>query len=618
MLGPVTAEQDTARIALSGTKMHTVLATLLLDRGEVVSDDRLTEMLWGWEPPATRNAQIYTYVSRLRRLLGGEVSLIRRQPGYQLVTHGAQLDIEEFQRLARLGQQALTERRYHQAGELLRDALDLWQGQALANVTPQLAEAELPYLEENRAAVLEHRIDADLELGRHRQLVSELTDLVGKFPMRERLRAQLMTALYRSGRQADALHVYHAGRKLLAEELGVDPGSALNLAFQGVLNNDLDLSPVPASAAPITGGAVAAPVPAVSAPAPALAVAVAARERSAAPAMLPPDAVGFTGREPELRSLAAALAPNPAGRPRRVLLTGMAGVGKTALAVRAAHAAHAHFPDGQLHASLCHPDGTPKDPGAVLVELLRALGEPGGAEQRAGDLTDLTDLVRLYRSRTAGRRLLILLDNAVSCLQVDALLPNTPEAAVLITSQTPLVTVTGRHIPVRPLPADDSLALLAEIAGPERIAEELDAARELAAYCGGLPLALRILGSRLAVRPHWTVARLAQRLHDPSSRLRELRVGDLDVARSLQSSMWRLPEEAHDALRRLALLGRPTFSRALAATALGLPEEIAEEVLEDLADAALLDTTPLTQYRMHPLVRLFAHGLETRRLAEVC
>lgn len=247
LLGPVEARVGERRIPTSGTKIHTVLAVLLLARNRVVSDSRLTMSLWGWDPPATMSAQIYSYVSRLRKLLGPDVQLVRRSSGYLMLTHASRVDVEEFERLYQLGRTAMTERRYADADRLLRGALGLWRGPALGNVTPFLAETELPRLEEARNAALELRIEADLALARHSELIPELTGLLAEFPQRERLRAQLMTALYRCGRQADAMHVFHQGRSALAEELGVTPGACLSAIYQAVLDHTLDLVPEQAS-----------------------------------------------------------------------------------------------------------------------------------------------------------------------------------------------------------------------------------------------------------------------------------------------------------------------------------------------------------------------------------
>ncbi|MER5467630.1 AfsR/SARP family transcriptional regulator [Streptomyces sp. NPDC002685] len=239
ILGPVEVRDGQRRIALAGTKMQTVLAALLLARGRTVSDDRMSALLWGWEPPTTRNAQICTYVSRLRKQLGPDIELVRRTPGYLIRTGPARLDLLEFERLADLGRKAQARGRYGEAAGLARSALDLHRGSPLADVTDFLADAERPRLEEAWATVLEQRIEADLELGRHSALVPELTGLVQEYPVHERLRSYLMIALYRCDRQADALAVYRTGCRVLAEELGIDPGPALTQAHQAVLEGSL-------------------------------------------------------------------------------------------------------------------------------------------------------------------------------------------------------------------------------------------------------------------------------------------------------------------------------------------------------------------------------------------
>ncbi|MGW7368134.1 BTAD domain-containing putative transcriptional regulator [Streptomyces sp. NPDC054841] len=602
LLGPVEAREGTRRVALSGTKVHTVLATLLLARGRVVSDERLSSLLWGWEPPATRNAQIYTYVSRLRKLLGPSVELVRRSPGYQMVGEGLRIDAEEFEQLGRRGQAALQERRYGSAAELLRSALDLWQGPALANVTPFLAEAELPRMDEARITALEHRIEADLALARHAQLVPELTGIVREFPVRERLRGQLMTALYRSGRQADALHVYHEGRGVLAEELGVDPGAGLNAVYQAALTGELGRLPEQGDAPAQLGR-----------PSP---------RRTAAgdpPRMLPPTIDDFTGREVELAELRGLLTPSaegagPAFRPTRLLISGMVGVGKTALAVHVAHAVADCFPDGQLYARLCRDDGTPKDPAQVLVQLLRALGETPPRVPETGDAAAdpgrLDELVQLYRNRTADKRLLIVLDDAVSELQLDSLLPSSARSAVLVTSRAHLTAVPGSHTTaLAPLGDDEAAALLIAVAGAERAAAEPAAFRQIARYCAGLPLAVRAAGARLAGRKHRSAARTARLLADPATRLQELRFGELDVHRSVLGALLGARPGTDRLMRRLAVLGDRAFPLAAGATVLGLPGPVAEEFLEELVDASLLnlagiDTAGLPRYRCHALVRL--------------
>ncbi|AWK10190.1 hypothetical protein DDQ41_16220 [Streptomyces spongiicola] len=599
LLGPVEARDGARRIAVSGTMMHTVLAALLLARGRVVSDGRLSELLWGWDPPATWNAQIYTYISRLRKLLGPKVDLVRRQPGYLLVADAARVDVVEFGRLERLGRRAMEERRWTQAAETLRQALDLWQGPALADVTPHLAEAELPQLEEERMSALEHRIEADLALGRHGQLTSELARLVGEFPVRERLRAQLMAALYRCGRQAEALRTFHEGREVLAEELGVGPGPDLTTAYQSLLSGELDNLPQPAPS-------LTSAVPAVSAP----------------PVMIPPLPADFIGREREFDVLCRRLTSKEANgraafQPRRLLISGMPGVGKTALALRVAHAVADQFPDGLLYVQLRSDDGTVADCGEVLVTLLRALGATSeNVLAPNGELARTEELVRRYRTRTAGRKLLILLDDAANELQLDPLLPDTTDSAVLVTSRNRLSAVPGSWtVALDPMETGESLDLLSVIAGGDRISAEPEAAHAVVEACGKLPLALRAAAARLAARPHWQMTRLARRLADPASRIEELRVSTLDVRQILSAALRQRPLSERDLICRLAVCAAGEFTAMAAAVLLRLPENAAEEFLERLVEASLLeahgiDATGAPCYCFHPLLRLTAASLE--------
>ncbi|WP_371676222.1 BTAD domain-containing putative transcriptional regulator [Streptomyces sp. NBC_01276] len=611
LLGPIEAKRGGgSTIPLSGSKVHTVLAALLLSEGRVVSDARLSALLWGWDPPATASAQIYTYMSRLRKHLGPEIEIVRRQPGYVLRAPGAWIDLTEFDRLDRLGREALADRRFDEAGTLLRDALDLWRGTALANATEQMIEAELPRLEEARMIALESRIEADLAVGRHEQVTAELTGLVAEHPVRERLRAQLMTALYRCGRQADALHTYYEGRAVLADQLGVDPGEALGSTYQAVLGGGLGLG---ASAGSPPAAADAPQDPAAPGPTGSTAPAAGTAAARAVPAMLPAPYGEFTGRRAELASLRARLGRED-GRPRRLLITGMAGAGKTALAVRAAQDCAAHFPDGQLFVELCHPDGAPKDPAEVLVRLLRALGEP----PPAAAFGDLEELVRLYRTRTSGARLLLVLDGAVGDRQVAPLLPGGPESAVLITSQARLARVAGADTTALALVDDEEgLELLASLVGRARLDADPDAADDLVAYCAGLPLALHVTGARLAARPHWPVARLAARLADPGTRLAELSYGDVSVREALVHSVRLLEEPELAALTGLADGDAEPFCAQYAALVLGTAEEEAEAALDTLVDRALLELSGLDSqgrplYRWNDLVRLLAVSLTTR------
>lgn len=605
VLGPVEIRHAGRRVPLSGTKLHTVLAALLLAREEVVSDDQLSYLLWGWAPPATMSAQIYTYVSRLRKIIGDETPIKRRPPGYVMSVGEATVDLFEFEKLDREGRDALRADEFTRAGALLRDALARWNGTPFANATDHLAQAEAPRLTEARAATLEDRITADLALGRHERLVVELTGLVAEFPLRERLRSQLIIALCRCGRQAEAIHLYHDARAALAEELGVDPGEELQATYQALINGTLDRQPEVRG----TDQGVSR--------------AGGAEHGTAVPGMLPPDTADFIGRERELELLCRWLTPvaEAPGRPRRVLVTGMAGIGKTALAVHAAHRCLRHFPDGQLYADLRAPDGSPLPPGQVLLHLLRALCRPARTGNGAGTEA-LDELVRDYRQAVAGKQMLILLDNACDAAQLAPLLPNTPEPAVLVTGRTALPTVTGSHtVALEPLAQGPAMALLTTAAGSERLAHSPGAASVIVECCAGLPLALRIVGTRLAARPHYAPDRLARRLVDPATRLRELHAGDLSVHTALLPSLRALAPEPRQVLPVLARLGVEPFPAVRAAERLGLDEEETEPLLEALVDGALLEVSGADVYgrpcyRFHPLVGLFARTLPEGQWAD--
>ncbi|CAL9398908.1 transcriptional regulator [Streptomyces sp. Tu 3180] len=597
VLGPVEAETGGRAVPLGGTKQRTVLAALLLAGGRPLSDDRLKALLWGDEPPATATAQLYTYVSHLRKRLHTHVRLERHARAYRLDTRAAFLDRTAFESLVAHGRAALTAGHHAAAADHLGQALALRRGPVLSNVTVHLREQERPFLDEALLSAREDAIEAELALGRHAAAVPRLMRLVREHPLRERLLGQLMTALHRCGRQAEALAVYEHGRRVLGDELGVEPGPDLRDVRRSVLAGARS---TPAARAVAVAGA--ALVPPDGGPRPPSAR---VRDRGAwsgvVPAMLPADVADFTGRRPELDAVEDALRR---AEPSHTVVTGAAGTGKSALAVRAAHRSRRDFPDGQLHADLAGQSGRPRSPAEVLGGFLRAVGVaehslPASPEERG----------QLYRSLLADRRMLVLLDNAADDRQVRPLLPGAGGCRTLITGRDSFATLPGaRPVTLGPMGGGEGLGMLSAILGAERVGEEPDAAARLVELCDRLPLALRIVAARLAAHPHRRLAAAADRLEPEDRRLDELRAGDLDVRAALSSARRRLTGPVRRALVVLASAGPGVFTAQEAAHILGCPEQEAEDALERLAGARLLEVSGPTppRYRLRPLVRLFA------------
>ncbi|MEV0742233.1 BTAD domain-containing putative transcriptional regulator [Streptomyces sp. NPDC050549] len=573
VLGPVEVWRDHTQVLLGGPKLRTVLAALLLARGRVVSDATLTSLLWGELPPATCVAQIHTYMSRLRHLVGPQAAVIRQRPGYLLrMPLGASretpspelpitVDLLEFERLAALGREAGRKGDAAAASQLLRAALATWSGPVLGGVTESLAEGERPHLEETRLAVLEERIEADLALSRHADLVPELMGWAKAHPLRERLRGQLMTALYRCDRQADALSVFQEGRVALAEALGIDPGPTLRNLHQAILVGD------PALAGPVQRSRAAT--------------------RPAAPGPLPAAPADFTGRQAEVTELKELLtSPGHRTRPPAVgVVIGMPGVGKTTLALQVAGLVSARYPDGQLFVDVRGSRPDPLTADDITVEILRLLGVD------EGDLSASADRRKeLCRRRLLGRRTLIVLDDVADERQIRPLLPSIAGCGVLLTSRARLSALPGiRPVSLAPFTSAEAHALLQSIVGAERLAAWPKASRSLVESCARLPLAVRIVGSRLAARPQWPLNRMTRRLAEPHRRMDELRIADLALRDVFATSYERLSLAARRALRLLSLLSSPTFSTWTAALLLDLPLHDTDDLIDQLVDVHVVD-----------------------------
>src|ERR1700722_17625565 len=467
------------RVAASGgeltfpARQRTVLAVLLLRASQIVTVDALAAVLWDGEPPPGARNTIQGYVKLIRQRLGPEDSrpLGPRGPGYQLRVAGAELDTDRFSGLCDEARAAAERGDWAATARLLAEALALWRGEPLADVpAPALARDELPRLTELRLTALEARIDADLRLGRHAGLVAELGQLTSAHPHRERFGGQLMLALYRCGRQAEALAAFRHAREILRAELGIEPGPELARLHERMLAGDPELSAGPE--APVAGdGAGHGPLAEVPDP----------------PAQLPPDTLDFTGREPQVRTLCAALAAEPdTSRPGAVVISaisGMGGIGKTALAIHVAHRLRDRFPDGQLYVSL-QGAGRALGPGEVLARVLRALGVPDAAIP-----ADDAERAARYRPGMAGRRMLVVLDDARDAAQVRPLLPGAAGSGVIVTSRSSQLGTPGLAgallLDLDVLPPAEARALFTAIVGPARGAGEPAAVGRVLGCWGG-------------------------------------------------------------------------------------------------------------------------------------
>jgi DNA-binding SARP family transcriptional activator/tetratricopeptide (TPR) repeat protein len=637
LLGPLLVRRGTLALPVLPGKQRVLLASLLLDANRRLSLDQLAEALWGPAPPSSARGTLRNYVKELRRALAdtGAARILTLPGGYLIRVDDTELDLSRFQELRAAAMAARAAGAWDTAAARLRAALALWRGEPLADVPSDWLKArQVPRLAELRQQAAEALIEADLQLGRLPDVLPELRQLVASHPLRERLHRLLMLALYRDGQQGAALVAYRQARQVLLEELGAEPGPELQKLHQQILAADpVLLAPVPAAVRPATVPPTTVPPttvpptgpPATGAPAtgpsttgPSTTGPSTMRRSTTGPqAQLPADLADFTGRADQVRQvtgeLTALLGGNGAGaRPGAVAITavaGPAGVGKTALAVHAAHLVSGQFPDGQLYLNLRGASRQPVSPGEAVARILRDLGtEPGAVPP------DEAERTARYRSLVAGRRLLLVLDDARDAAQVRPLLPGSAGCAVLVTSRRSLADLeSARLLHLGVLTAADAAALFGRIVGRPRAAAEPEPAGRVLGLCGGLPLAIRIAAARLTARPDWSIAALAGRLEDTRRRLDELHAGDLAIRTSFLAS--------YDALRQQGGAGRPAPDRAFrligladgpdislpaAAALLGTTAEATEPALELLADANLLQAASPGRYRCHDLLRIYA------------
>ncbi|MBP2324413.1 DNA-binding SARP family transcriptional activator/tetratricopeptide (TPR) repeat protein [Kibdelosporangium banguiense] len=566
LLGPLEVIRDGDRVAINGPKLRVLLATLLLRANSTVSVDQLGERMWGENPPSTARKSVQLYVMRLRRILGDDGLIETRPDGYLMKVPSSQVDLLRFRQLTQEAREA-----DELVDELhaLTEAVACWRGPALSDVPSESLQREtVAELAEDRLRTVERRIQVLLDLGRHREVISDLVQHTKDHPWHEQFWIQLIQALHRSDRLADALDTYRTVHRKFREELGIDPGPQLRQLQRTIFAE-------PASAEPDTP---AAPI-----------------------GQLPADIHSFVGRAELIPKLTGA-------RGRVTVISGPPGFGKTSLALHVAHLLKPEFPDGQLYVDLQgYAADPPLSPAAVLTRFLKALGVP-----RDRVPSELESQAALYRSLLGGRRMLLLLDNAVNADQVRPLLPGDPGCHVLITSRGDLrglaVNPGADQLPLGELSEEESIAILAGLIGAERASAEPESLVELVWACGRLPLALRIAGANLAANPHRTLADYLTEMRQ-FGRLTELAIdGDKPsaVRVAFDHSYLRLGDRDRELFQLLGLAPGPDIGVSAAAALADLTPSEANRALDRLTAAALLQRDTRGRYRFHDLIREYA------------
>jgi len=571
---------------IRGEMKRSVLAMLLLDANTVVSADRLSEALWTDRPPAQARASLHNHLMRLRQELGSDDERISTvPPGYVIRVEPGELDAEVFADLRAHAAQAARASRWETAAGQLAAALALWRGDVVVDLPGVSALHPMAHrLREARLQAFEERIDADLQCGRHREVIGELHVLTEQHRLRERFHEQLMTALYRAGRQTEALDVYQRLRRTLVDELGIDPTASVQRLHASILGGDLD-------AAVTAPKVVTVPV-----------------RPDVRRSLLPADTRVFVGRDQELDQMLGAAKQTHVEDAARVAaicaIDGMGGIGKTALAIRAAHRVGALFPDGQLFLDLHgHTDGmTPLSGSDAVGSLLRSLGVP--PQQIPADLQERA---AFYRARLDGTRTLVVLDNASSTAQVRSLIPAEPGCLVLVTSRRRLEGLDDTiAITLDVLAEREAVQLLREAAGQGRVPADHPALRELAELCGYMPLALRVVAARLRHRRALPVEDVVAALRDETGRLEHLRDEDRNLSAVFDLSYASLAPTEQRMFRLLSLVPGPDFDTYAAANLAGTDRLAAQRLLDSLLDHSLLTQHTAGRYQLHDLMRAYA------------
>lgn len=587
VLGPLQVNGPDGPVLVKGYKGQLLLSMFLASANHPIASDTLLDVLWQGKLTAESNNRLRWHIHQLRRTLDTSERLGRDHSGYTFFVKDGELDAQRFSAQAAVGADALSGGDLTTAATAYREAIAIWRGSPYTGFlhVDSLREAA-DRLNRHRVDVLHGHFAVELELGNHESLLPELTTALGQHRLDEQFRVQLMLALYRCGRQADALELFQQGRQVLTSELGIEPGRALREMERAILTKDPVIDP------PAVNRAVATTSP--------------------SPAELPSAAQTLSGRATQLSTLSAAFSSREGTGTATVLVNGIGGIGKSALAISLAHELAADFPDGQLYVDLRgdRPTDTQLSPARVLHRFLRSLHAAAPAE-----MLDTAELSKRFRSVTVDKRLLVVLDAAHDSAQVRPLLPSQVNCGVIITARRNLASLPGvKRCALSGLSETESRQMLAKLVGSRRIAQEPEAAQQLVAACDGLPLALAICAARLRKRRMWSLEQLALLLADPKQRLDELQTDDRSVRDEFSTAYREICEEPHAKLfRMLGVHQDSTVTVDQAAALLDEDSDSALRQLEALVDVALVESAGLHHYRIHELLKLYA-----REQSEIC